>query len=196
LCGNHSKKPHESGPLALKSFLGYPYRQSMAKQKHRRHGRGKSFRTPRFSPWPTDPRVLVEESDGAVRSSIVRLLEREGFQVVGCGGPDDNAGSRCPLMKPASCPAAAEADVIFFSFPLSNPTNREILRLLKCRHSNTPIVVEVPKPQVAVHSELLAGTHVVYSPITRRSITHAVRKAWVSPLRTVDSRRSSTTTGP
>ena len=149
----------------------------MTKQKRRRHARGKSFRAPRFSPWRTDPRVLVEESDGAVRSSVVRLLEKAGFQAVGCGGPDDNAGSRCPLMEPASCPAAAEADVIFFSFRLANPTNREILRLLKCRHPNTPIVVEVPKPQVAAHGELLAGTHPVYSPMTRRSITHAVRKA-------------------
>jgi len=31
--------------------------------------------------------VLVEEQDGAVRTSYVNLLRRSGIEAIGCGGP-------------------------------------------------------------------------------------------------------------
>jgi len=138
------------------------------------------FPAPRFSRWRNDPRVLVEESDGAIRESVVNLLEDAGFEAVGCGGPGENHGARCPLSGTTGCSAAADADVIFFSFRLADPENQQILRMLKRQHPNTPIVVEVPKPKVMTYQELLVGTHPVYTPLTRRTITRAVLNAWAA----------------
>ncbi len=139
------------------------------------------FEAPRFSRWRSDPRVLVEESDGAIRDAMVQVLEEAGFEAVGCGGPDDHPGSRCPLVADGECPAAQLADVILFSLRISDPVNQAVLRALKRRHPSTPIVVEVPKPKVVALNELLVGTHPVHSPLTRRSLTRAVRDAWSSP---------------
>ena len=141
----------------------------------------KRFEPTRFSRWRADPRVLVEETDGAIRDSMIQILEEAGFEAVGCGGPNDHPGSRCPLVVDGTCPAASLADVILFSLRISNPANREVLRSLKQRHPSTPIIVEVPKPKVAALNELLVGTHPVHSPLTRRSLTRAVRNAWASP---------------
>ena len=124
------------------------------------------------------PRVLVEEEDGAVRAAIVDMLEDAGFESIGCGGPDSQASGHCPLESHEKCGATENTDVIFCSLRMSDPRNREILKSLKRLHRNTPIVVEVPKPQAASLHGSLIGTHVVYTPITRRSLTKAVLDAW------------------
>ncbi len=131
-----------------------------------------------FSDEHLQPRVLVEEEDGAVRAAIVEMLEDAGFESVGCGGPDTQISGHCPLENHKECGTARHADVIFCSLRMSDPRNREILKSLKRLHRNTPIVVEVPKPQAASLHGSLIGTHVIYTPITRRSLTKAVLDAW------------------
>ena len=133
---------------------------------------------PDFTQEHLRPRVLVEEEDGAVRAAIVEMLEDAGFESAGCGGPDTQASGHCPLENHEECGAATKADVIFCSLRMSDPRNRQILKSLKRLHRNTPIVVEVPKPQAASLHGSLIGTHVVYTPITRRSLTKAVLEAW------------------
>lgn len=135
-------------------------------------------KSPSFGDEHLHPRVLVEEEDAAVRAAIVEMLEDAGFESVGCGGPDSQPSGRCPLEHHQECTAAESADVIFCSLRMSHPRNREILKSLKRLHRNTPIVVEVPKPQAASLHGSLIGTHVVYTPITRRSLTKAVVDAW------------------
>jgi len=153
---------------------------------HHRLRYRRRIQPPRFSRWRSDPRVLVEESDGATRESFLRVLEQAGFEAVGCGGPDENSGSRCALSGPAGCAAAADADVVFFSLRHSDPVNQEVLRALKRRYPHTPIVVEIPKPKELAHHDLLIGTHPVYSPITRRTLARSVREAWASSVRAAD----------
>ncbi len=133
---------------------------------------------PDFTQEHLRPRVLVEEEDGAVRAAIGEMLEGAGFESAGCGGPDTQASGHCPLENHEECGAATKADVIFCSLRMSDPRNRQILKSLKRLHRNTPIVVEVPKPQAASLHGSLIGTHVVYTPITRRSLTKAVLDAW------------------
>lgn len=131
-----------------------------------------------FSDEHLRPRVLVEEEDGAVRAAIMEMLDDAGFESVGCGGPDTQSSGHCPLENHEECGAATQADVIFCSLRMSDPRNRQVLKGLKRLHRNTPIVVEVPKPQAASLHGSLIGTHVVYTPITRRSLTKAVLDAW------------------
>ena len=133
---------------------------------------------PSFNKEGLRPRVLVEEEDGAVRAAIVEMFEDAGFESVGCGGPDAQASGRCPLVSHESCHAADQAEVIVCSLRMSDPRNRDILKNLKRLHRNTPIVVEVPKPQAGNLHGALIGTHVVYTPITRRSLARAVMDAW------------------
>ncbi len=136
---------------------------------------------PEFSEEHLRPRVLVEEEDAAVRAAIVDMLAEAGFEAVGCGGPDCQSSGHCPLETLDDCGAAADTDVVFCSLRMSDSRSRSILRNLKRLHRNTPIVVEVPKPQAAGLHGVLVGTHVLYTPITRRSLTKAVLDAWKAP---------------
>lgn len=127
------------------------------------------------------PRVLVEEPDGAMRTSYVNLLRRSGIEAIGCGGPEDQENARCPIEAGTGCDAAELADVIFFSFRLADDRSREILRGLKRMHPRTPIVVEVPKPQAFRYQDVLRGVSTVYAPVTSHSLTKAVLDAWQTP---------------
>jgi len=127
------------------------------------------------------PRVLVEEQDGAVRTSYVNLLRRSGIEAIGCGGPGDHDDARCPIEVGAGCDTAELADVIFFSFRLADARSREILRGLKRMHPRLPIVVEVPKPQTFRYQDVLRGVSTVYAPVTSHSLTKAVLDAWQAP---------------
>jgi len=144
------------------------------------------------------PRVLVEEQDGAIRSSYVNLLRDAGFEAVGCGGPEDQEGARCslaigqarcPLVKGQGCDAAERADVIFFSFRLADERNRNILKALKRLNPKTPIVVELPKPQSFRYQDVLRGVHLAYAPVTGHSLTKAILDAWEAPNPILESLR-------
>ncbi|HIL47356.1 MAG TPA: response regulator [Acidimicrobiia bacterium] len=148
--------------------------------------------TPIASPWFADkgkiaptiaPRVLVEEDDVATRHAMVATLRAAGFDTVGCGGPDHQGERPCPLEVGEDCPAAVEADVIFFSFRLAEQRNRLILKKIRRVNQRTPIVVEIPEPQINRYQDVLNGTTLVHSPLTRQSLTKAVLDAWNGPDR-------------
>lgn len=145
----------------------------------------KQIKPPKFSDQEENQeercRVLVEESDSVKRGAITRLLNDAGFEAIGCGGPKEHPGKRCPLDGGNGCDAAAGTDVIFFSFHMADPESRKILKDLKRLHPKTPIVVEIPKPQAMGHHGLLVGTHIAYAPVTRRSLTEAIMDALVAP---------------
>ncbi len=135
------------------------------------------------------PRVLVEEQDGAIRSSYVNLLRDAGFEAVGCGGPEDQGSARCPLVMGQGCDAAERADVIFFSFRLADERNRDILKALKRLNPKTPIVVELAKPQSFRYQDVLRGVHLAYAPVTGHSLTKAILDAWEAPNPILESLR-------
>ena len=148
--------------------------------------------TPIASPWFADkekiaptvaPRVLVEEDDAATRHAMVTTLRAAGFDTVGCGGPDDHGNHPCPLEIGEGCTAAVEADVIFFSFRLAEQRNRLILKKIRRVNPRTPIVVEIPEPQINRYQDVLNGTTLVHSPLPRQSLTKAVLDAWNGPDR-------------
>ncbi len=131
----------------------------------------------------SSPRVLVEEDDPATRQAMVNTLRAAGFDTVGCGGPDDADGRSCPLVQGDGCPAAEDADVILFSFRLADQHNRMILKQIRRANPRTPIVVEIPQPHAARHQDVLVGTTLLHSPVTRKTLTQAVLDAWHGPNR-------------
>jgi hypothetical protein len=120
--------------------------------------------------------VLVEDPDGATRSSAARVLERAGFEVAACPGPDADAGRYCPEVRDGSCPLVAGADVVYTNLPWQLPDSREVLRAHRRCSPRTPVVVEICEPQVSQVGDLLDGCQVVHVPSGSATMLGAVRR--------------------
>jgi hypothetical protein len=129
------------------------------------------------------PRVLIENPDFGIGYSAERLLIKQGYNVAVCEGPDRRQGRRCPLVETGECDLAAHADVIVHSLNLDRPEHAEVLRALRECYPQARIVVEVPKPSVERHRELLGDCSVLALPATRESLTTAVRAAMTTVAR-------------
>ena len=130
--------------------------------------------------WParTDrPRVLVEDPDGAVRDAMRRLLEREGFDVALCSGPQDMGRRECPAVRGEGCALAAGADVVYTSLADADTQSREVVGALRTLYPDTPLVTEIPQPKHRELAESLDGCHVTYVPVGRHEMTAAIRAA-------------------
>lgn len=123
------------------------------------------------------PRVLVENPDVGIGFALERFLEDEGCEVLCCGGPDALHRHRCSLVFDEDCALAAGADVIVHGLNPDRPEHAEVLRALRARHPDTPLVVEVPAPTAARHPGLLDGCVVVPFPATRDSLREALGRA-------------------
>lgn len=121
------------------------------------------------------PRVLVEDPDGAVLAASRRILEREGFEVATCAGPEP--GHRCPEVTRASCPLMQGVDVIYSSLDWHRPEHREVLAAQRAHHPDVPVVVEIARPQAAHEEDLLAGCEVVHVPASGAMMVAAVQRA-------------------
>ena len=128
------------------------------------------------------PRVLIEDPDGAIRSTSERFLLREGFDVASCGGPEEMGRRACPLLTTGSCTLTAGADMVYTSLRWHHPQSREVLRALRVRHPRTPLVVEIPSPAAERLQEVLEGCHVVHMPVGRTAMVGAIRGALAQGL--------------
>jgi DNA-binding NtrC family response regulator len=128
--------------------------------------------------WAPDwsrPRVLVEDPDGAVRVAAQRILERAGFEVSTCAGPDP--GRTCPEVTRDGCPALDTADVVYASLDWHREEHREVLRAQRRRHPEVPVVVEISRPDAERLPDLLEGCDVVHVPADGATTVAAVRRA-------------------
>ena len=125
----------------------------------------------------TAPRVVVENPDFGVGFAVERVLESAGCEVAVCGGPDELIGHACPLVFSESCDLVSGADLVVHSLNLDRPEHVEVLRALRSRHPDTPVIVEVPGPTAARHEGLLDGCVVVPFPVTRASLLDALETA-------------------
>jgi len=127
--------------------------------------------------WPGSSRklrVLVETTDRVERAAINHELFAAGFESLSCGGPYSLHRGECPLLTGGGCPAAAGADAIFHRLNPANPANRAILMKLQERYPQTPIVVEIPEPDVERFATWLDGCTIVLAPADPQAFIAAV----------------------
>ena len=139
--------------------------------------RRKSPATPSWEERGIRPRVLVENRDVGVGDAIKRFLEAQGCEVAVCEGPDGIPRGRCRVVFEEDCALAAGADVIVHGLNPDYPEHAEVLRALRAKHPEVPVVVEVPTPAVARHAGLLADCVVVPFPATGDALLAAVDQA-------------------
>ena len=123
------------------------------------------------------PRGLIEHHDWAMGSAVGNLLVAEGFEVSNCGGPNDHRGHQCPLSNGGDCDRVFEADVIFFGLDITDEDDRKVLRALRAKHENAPIIVEMAASRVSLYTEELEGCLTIAQPMTRETLLDAVEKA-------------------
>jgi CheY-like chemotaxis protein len=125
-------------------------------------------------PWRwSHPRVLVEHPDEEAGLGIASGLRFAGYAVAVCPGPRGHA--RCPLTGPAGCAPAHDADIVVCSLGYEREEAREVLRELRMRYPDTPLVVEAPSDMDADLRELLDGCRRLPSPASPEQIVAAVQ---------------------
>jgi hypothetical protein len=125
-------------------------------------------------PWRwSHPRVLVEHPDEASGLAIASGLRFAGYAVAVCPGPRGHG--KCPLTGPAGCAPAHDADLVVCSLGYEQEEPREILRELRTRYPDTPLVVEVPPDVDADLRELLDGCHGLPAPASPEQIVATVQ---------------------
>lgn len=149
----------------------------MTKRLARLFGGHVHRRRTRRPEWDGDgPRVLVEYPDFATPSALAARLNDMGYVTEVCTGPGDCAGC-CELLNRGSCSLVEEADVVVNGFGLGTGEYRAILRALRARYPDTPVVVEATEPRAREHPELLVDCIVTHTPLTSRSLLDAVGEA-------------------
>ncbi len=124
-------------------------------------------------PWRwSHPRVLVEHPDEAAGLAIASGLRFAGYAVAVCPGPAGHA--RCPLTGPAGCAPAHDADLVVSSLGYEHESAREVLRELRTRYPDTPLLVEAPSDTDSLR-ELLDGCHRLPAPASAEQIVAAVQ---------------------
>jgi hypothetical protein len=123
------------------------------------------------------PRVLVEHPDEATGLAIASGLRFAGYAVAICPGPRGHG--KCPLTGPAGCAPAHDADLVVCSLGYEREAARKILRELRTRYPDTPLLVEVP-PQTDAQTdadlrELLDGCHRLPARVTPEQVVAAVQ---------------------
>lgn len=117
--------------------------------------------------------MLVEHPDEAVGLAISSGLRHAGYAVAICPGPHGH--SKCPLTGPQGCAPAHDTDLVVCSLGYEHAEAREILRELRTRYPETPLLVEAPTEIDAELRELLDGCQVIPAPATPEQIVDAVR---------------------
>jgi DNA-binding NtrC family response regulator len=107
-------------------------------------------------------RVVVENANRDRALAQTAALDRAGFSVTTCGGPDTLPGRVCPLTNGDSCPWIDVADVVVHDLDLDNPAHQEVLRALRRAYPHVPVVLELAEATAREHAALLAGCHVIY----------------------------------
>ncbi len=125
-------------------------------------------------PWRwSHPRVLVEHPDEAAGLAIASGLRFAGYAVAVCPGPQGHG--QCPLTGPAGCAPAHDADLVVCSLGYEHEVAREVLRELRTRYPDRPLLVEVPSDIEADLRELLDGCHRLPSAATPEQVVAAVQ---------------------
>jgi DNA-binding NtrC family response regulator len=121
-------------------------------------------------------RVVVETPDVAKQVALARILDKSGYAVLSCRGPE-GTDDRCALVEHETCNGVAGADVVVHAMRPQDPRNREVLRHILDRYPDVPIVVEAPRPYVERHPDEFERCRVVFQPMTAEMLIEAVEEA-------------------
>jgi len=119
------------------------------------------------------PRVLVEYPDEAGGLAIASALRFAGYAVSVCPGPPGRG--QCPLVGPDGCAPAHDADLVVCGLGYEREVAREVLRALRTRCPDVPLVVAVPSEVDDDLRELLQGCHELPSQASPEQIVDAVQ---------------------
>src|SRR5271166_2464085 len=137
---------------------------------------GQQESAPNMKPQPwrwSHPRVLIEHPDEATGLAIASGLRFAGYAVAVCPGPRGHG--QCPLTGPAGCAPAHDADLVVCSLDYEQEAAREVLRELRTRYPDTPLLVEVPSGVATDLQELLDGCRQLSAPATPEQILEVVQ---------------------
>lgn len=131
-------------------------------------------------PWRwSHPRVLVEYPDEAGGLAIASALRFAGYAVSVCPGPPGRG--QCPLTGPEGCAPAHDADLVVCGLGYEREAAREVLRALRTRCPDVPLLVEVATDLDDELRALLKGCHELPAPATPEQIVDAVQSLVGSP---------------
>jgi hypothetical protein len=124
--------------------------------------------------------VLLEHPDEAAGLAIASGLRFAGYAVGVCPGPAGHG--RCPLTGPAGCAPAHDADLVVSSLGYEHEAAREVLRELRTRYPETPLVaseVSEEEPLKAVEDTFatFAPDEVIVSTRWERDVPVRVQQA-------------------
>jgi DNA-binding response OmpR family regulator len=126
-------------------------------------------------PWPGRPRVLIEHPHEGAGELLAARLRDAGYGVAVCPGPAEE--ERCPLSGPEGCAVAHGADVVVSCLGLERSESREVVRALRARCAEVPLVVAVASEEEEAWPELLDGCELVHAPVASDELIAAVGRA-------------------
>jgi hypothetical protein len=104
-------------------------------------------------------------------------LERQGFAVDVCGGPEHVDGGRCTLLATGDCPLVERADVLVHSLNLDRLEHRRVFMAIRSRRPDLPVVVEMPRPAIERHERLLTGCVTIPFPARTADLEDGIQRA-------------------
>jgi hypothetical protein len=154
-----------AGPMVMQGRHEAPDAGAMAR------ARAVSIRP---QPWRwSRPRVLVEHSDEAAGLAIASGLRFAGYAVAVCPGPHDLG--QCPLCGSDGCATAHDADLVVSCLGFEREAAQEVIRALRTRCPNVPLLVETPLGTDPDLRQLLEGCHTLPAPATPEQVVAAVQ---------------------
>jgi CheY-like chemotaxis protein len=146
--------------------------------RHRRDEMRKRALTIDLQPWPFPdrPRVLIEQADPDRSLELATALNKAGYAVGICRGPDvaGTPATRCPLHRLGPCVAVEGADLVVTALDLEQEDGRQVLRGLRTRYPGIPLVVAATVTETLELGDLLTGCTVVPVDAEPKQLVQAV----------------------
>lgn len=143
-------------------------------------------------PWDAtspQPRVLIECPASASPSIVAQVVERHGFAVRTCVGPQDRG--RCDLIDHGVCPLVSGADVVVNMLHSEDPSAAAVLGAVMAQRRPPATVVELTPARLAASSRGGAGSigppqpTVITTPVTGADLICGINTAIERRERTV-----------
>lgn len=135
-----------------------------------------------WSDVPEDvPRVLLECPAGSSPLLIADAIERQGYAVKVCEGPD--ARTPCSLVSEGVCALVSGADVVVNLLNGPDPEARRVITAIAEQRRPPEVVTELTQPEIERHADdedwPFRRDHVtiVASPLTSRTLLLAIEEA-------------------
>ena len=126
-------------------------------------------------------RVLVECPPEQTPDVVAGILERHGYAVRTCEGPDKR--HHCPLVTTGACNLVSGADVVINLFGASDQHASEVLGALTEERRPPAVITEMPTPEIQRRTESddwwfdRDRVNIVASPLTTATLLEAVEAA-------------------